>query len=189
MFVPGRVILRRNKKTGELNVNLLGTSPEKILENAILAAKSLNDAGLSSLVPYSVAGGRLNDAGAAALARDLQTYSDNHAHGYMGSGRAIVRPEKYQGYIPAEDASYTPKPLDQAKADFINLLMGFEPPKSTKKGHARFDKSGMPILNPANVEAQILVEAQGGKFVGSVRIQPAKFADQEARFAQRKSVV
>lgn len=106
---------------------IIGFSFDKLIQNLdILAgwAGGQIKAGNPVQLPY--------DLSSPELRRDVQTYLKNHANGYAGDGRSLKRPaDTAPGTIPDENLGYTPVSLEPVKAQFINLLMGLEPPKKT----------------------------------------------------------
>lgn len=106
---------------------IIGFSFDKLIQNLDILAGWVGEqitAGKDVQLPY--------DLSSPELRRDVQTYLQNHANGYAGDGRRLQRPaDTVPGTIPDENPGYTPVPLEPVKAQFINLLMGLEPPKKT----------------------------------------------------------
>ncbi|MCH9817307.1 MAG: hypothetical protein K0U64_12805, partial [Actinomycetia bacterium] len=106
---------------------IIGFSFDKLIQNLDILAGWVGEqitAGNNVQMPY--------DLSSPDLRRDIQTYLQNHANGYAGNGRRLARPvDTAPGTITDENPNYTPVPLEPVKAQFINLLMGMEPPKKT----------------------------------------------------------
>lgn len=160
IFLPYRVIIRN--RDGALNVNLMAMSPDKVLGNALLALRDAHAKGRSDLVPYENSNGQFTQAGAKQFADDLAVYSSNQAHGYAGSGDPVTIPAGYEGMLPEVDPTYRPQPLSRDRADFVNLSMGIEPPRTGRKVQQGINpKTGKRIETPRNIEAARLAAAQG----------------------------
>lgn len=163
-FVPSRVVLRWdvNPDTGARvpNVNVLGFSPGVVWGNAAAYVKALREKGLpvGNYFPFEVgADGRITDRGFQQLDETLKVYSQNQANGRRGDGQPLSIPRDYQPETPAANPAYTPVMLDENTANTLNLLIGLEPPTTSKKGaRRRFDRAGNEITQPGNVAAQIL---------------------------------
>lgn len=186
-FVPNRVILRNDidPETGKprLNVNLLGTNPAKVVQNAALLAQTLREAKIpvSSVIPFELGGNeRLTPTGTKQLLDTLEAYSQNHAHGYRGDGSMLARPEGYEPHVPPHDPTFTPHVIDQHTADLMNLLMGQEPPKTARTGGKRFAPERVPITTPANVSGVQLAKANAPE-----RVSPAVFSSNDVVASKR----
>lgn len=160
LFLPYRTKIRQ--QDGVLNVNFVAFSPDKVLGNAALALREANSKGRADLVPYENRNGQFTDAGAKQFGEDLGVFTRNQAHGYSGMGDPITVPPGYEGQLPQVDPNYTPTILDEGRANFINLTMGIEPPRTGRKaGREVNPRTGLPITRPAGLEGQLLAGAQG----------------------------
>jgi hypothetical protein len=116
----------RTLKNGD--VQLQFWSGDKVLSNYETLA---NDPKAAPLIPYK---------NSAELAADLKAYTENQDNGYRGDGEKLNRPANPQGFIPDENPDYTPVKLSKEKTNFLNLLMGEDPPET-----ARANKGTVPI--------------------------------------------
>jgi ribosomal protein S18 acetylase RimI-like enzyme len=151
---PKTIVPTSFEVTQRSGVQVIGTSPDKIFANARTIANEAANQGASSLIPYPTDNGKISEDVKNVFLTDVRAYVENQANGYRGDGQKLVRPENFKGYIPEENPDFTPTPIDEAKADFINLILSAPPPKTTKKGRG---KAGVP----GNVLARELREAQG----------------------------
>ncbi len=158
MLVPLRFVTRGK------NVNLLGMSLDKVVANQHRVVKEAAEKGVE--IPYESKDGKLTENGARDFVEDAIVYTQNQANGYAGNGKKIITPENYEGAIPEENPKHTPKELTDDKANFINLLMGLNPPKTN-----RIAKKGQ---TPANVVARTLAEANSKPAGESVTSNPQK---------------
>lgn len=147
-------------KNGEAQIQFW--SGDKVLANIEEATRQLKNAGQEFEIPYDHKGGKLTDEGNSALASDLQKYTENQDNGFKGNGEKFNRPETRVGFIPEENPDYTPQPISNKSADFINMLMGEDPPET-----ARVNAGTVPI----QARAKSLAAANHKE---GVVIQPAK---------------
>jgi len=176
-FFPERLI-----QTGK-GIQVLGWAPEVFAANAHKVAQSVGDK--SALIPYPIdpKTKTFTDAGWQELFRDTQTAVRNYMGGRTGAGESLVVPADLQErgfYKPP--VSGAAAPLDQRKADFINLLFGIPLP-----GTPRITKGKLP-LNIAGQE--ISAATQPGRVL--VPVEPrAKFgeggASRKAQEANREA--
>ena len=170
LFVPGRLVVRPMKAGAGQNVNVLGFSPEKPLANAVNAARAAvaKEGVGTDLVPYTTDANGLTAAAAAEYVADLGKWSQNVSHGRLGTGEEMVVPETYQGQLPEVDPNYVPQPLSRERADFVNLTMGIEPPRSARVSAPRRNPdTGKLITRPGNVEAADLAAANKRALTGA----------------------
>lgn len=171
--IPNRVIIRQ-RKDGTPNVNIVGTSVEKIFVNAVLASREAASAGVA--LPIETKNGKITKNGYRQLFDALTKYTQNQMNGYAGDGSKVTVPEGYQGDIPPVNSRYVPRPVDPRTAQFINLLQGIEPPRTTSRMDRtkRFDKTGKEITSPRNVEATKLARASGRPVLEAVNVRPVE---------------
>lgn len=144
-FVPIRWTEQGGKAT------LIAASSDKVIANLRRVVADATSKKASDLIPYENADGKLTEAGWNEAMNDFRTYAENQSHGYRGDGQKLVRPgEEAKVSIPAEDPGYTPKPLDEAKANFLNLVQGIAPPKTSRSPKGQV---------PGNVKGQMVAEA------------------------------
>lgn len=162
-FFPERLI-----QTGT-GIQVLGWAPEVFAANAHKISKSVGNK--SALLPYPVdpKTGTFTDAGWQALFQDTQTFVRNQLSGRTGAGEGLVVPADLQNrgfYKPPVTGPSAP--LDQRKADFINLLFGIPLPKTPRITTGKL---------PLNIAGQdISVETKPGRV--SVPVEPrAKFGE------------
>lgn len=130
-FVPDKVI---KTKAGKYQIQ--GLAPEVFASNAHKMAKFMSevpDAGLLSPYPIDPKTKTFTEAGWQQLFDAAQTVSHNHARGYTGTGEQLVVPRSVTeagGYAPPIKGD--PKPLPQAEADFVNLLLNFRLPDTPR---------------------------------------------------------
>jgi hypothetical protein len=137
----------------EGNVNLLAVSLEKIIANAVRVNDKARAGQASDLIPYEHdAAGRYTEGGWRSLVTDLVSFSRNHANGFAGDGSRIQRPSAYTGVLPPENISYSPNVIPRTRADFINLLLGVPPPRTSRT----LARLGTRV---PNIEAQELARA------------------------------
>lgn len=166
-FIPGRVVIRTSVDPATQrvvpNVNIQGTSPLLVSSNAVLLARALRARKIDprTVLPIDFRpDNTISDTGFRQLSEAFAKYSQNQAHGRRGDGGEITRPANYEPDLPAFDPNYVPQPLDKPMADAINLLMGQEPPRTTKKGSRKsFLASGLVQERSANENAQLLARA------------------------------
>lgn len=130
---------------------LIAMSLDKVIANVHRSVADAAKAKVADLIPYESKNGKLTDAAWKEVVSDLQTYSDNHSHGYRGDGERLLRPaEDIGASIPAEDASFSPTRLSEERANFLNLVQGLNPPLTARevKGAG----------TPGNVKGQIIAE-------------------------------
>jgi hypothetical protein len=141
-FVPYRVIVRpalNPDGTTTVQANVLGLSPSKILQNAIILDRTVRNINAKvapeqrMVLPFQEPAER----GQAVynyerLYRALEQYTENQANGYTGAGEKLTRPEGFIEVLPEPVEGYTPHKLPQIEASFINMLMGVEPPATTR---------------------------------------------------------
>lgn len=170
--IPNRVIIRK-RADGSPNINILGTSVEKIFVNAALAAREAAKAGVS--IPIETQNGKIIPSGFRQLFDAITKYTQNQMNGYAGDGSKVVRPENYQSDIPAVNPNYTPKSLEARMSQFVNLLQGIEPPRTTARMDRakRFNARGEEITTPRNVEAVRLARENARPVLEAVNVRPS----------------
>lgn len=142
-FLPNRVIIRHGR-SGEPQVNIEGLSPSKILQNAIILDRTIQQINTQlppeqrMTLPYQEPGARGQVRfDYEALWDGLEKYTENQANGYTGEGNRLVRPEGFLEFTPPENPDFIPHKLPAIEASFLNMLMGVEPPKTTKARNPR----------------------------------------------------
>ena len=129
---------------------LLAMSLDKVIANVHRAVKEAVSVKKGDAIPYEITGGKLSDAGWNEVVRDLQSYADNQSNGFRGDGGKLNRPTQDIGLsIPAENPSYNPVQISEAKANFLNLIQGLAPPLTARE---------VKGATPGNVKGQILAE-------------------------------
>jgi hypothetical protein len=128
---------------------VFGFSLDKLIQNVDVLRGWMREKGLDT---------RYLESG--QLRADIQTYLDNHAHGYGGGGQRLQRPANTRpGSITPEDPSYTPRPLSQEAMQTINLLMGLPQPTSRTPGQAYLETfarlNGLDPLARSNGTAEV----------------------------------
>jgi hypothetical protein len=128
---------------------VFGFSLDKLIQNVDVLRGWMREKGLDTRYLES-----------AQLRTDIQTYLDNHAHGYGGGGQRLQRPANTRpGSVTPEDPSYTPRPLSQEAMQTINLLMGLPQPTSRTPGQAYLETfarlNGLDPLARSNGTAEV----------------------------------
>ena len=101
-------------------------------QNMEVAVKAVKAAGLEKEIPYHVGDRGVLPVDRERFNEDLRKYTENQHNGYKGDGGKLERPTGGKAYIPEETPGYKPQKLSDPKAsDFLNLLMGERPPKTT----------------------------------------------------------
>lgn len=166
MTVPYRWVTRTDA-AGVANVNLLGMSLDKVVANADVLNKRVAGRKVATALPYAVTPeGDFTPDAARQFVSDLEVYTRNQANGYGGDGTRVTKPVDYQGMIPPENPTYKPVSLSKDKADYVNVVMGLAPPKTTKGSK---NKSVVP-----NIEARKLAEANSRPVVPSKTAEAGK---------------
>lgn len=191
-LVPYRTVVRW--KNGKLNLNPLAFDLGVVFSNALLAVQDvfrINEGLRKTNKPeivlpigtedFKTSTGEniriISEAGARELRDKLRAYTQNQQHGYAGDGsRPLTVPEGYQERVPAVDPSYTPQVIGADWGNFINMLMGFEPPKTTRAGTPRLNIRGLPIKGTVNEAAQIFAAANSRSVLPSVTSKPQVFS-------------
>jgi len=115
-FFPERIFKRKDK------YQVFGWSPEVFASNAHKMAAALKDTTLSPY-PIDPATGSFTEAGWRELFADTQTFVRNQMAGQTGAGEALVVPKGSQpGIFAPASRPAEAVPLDQTRADFINML-------------------------------------------------------------------
>jgi hypothetical protein len=168
--IPNRVLVR-TRKDGSPNINILGTSVEKIFVNATLAAREASKAGVP--LPIETANGKITPNGFRQLFDAVTKYTQNHMNGYAGDGSKVATPANYESDIPPVNTSYTPKPLEARTSQFVNLLQGIEPPRTTSRMDRakRFNKAGEELTVPRNIEATSLARENNRPVLEAVNVR------------------
>ncbi len=111
------------KYLGGDNPRVFGFSFDKLIQNVdVLAGWQAEHPEVK--LPYK--------PGDQQIRTDLQTYLRNQANGYSGGGETLDRPaDTREGTVTPQNRDYTPVRLPRDKVEFLNLLMGFEPPQKT----------------------------------------------------------
>lgn len=166
MTVPYRWVTRTDA-TGVANVNLLGMSLDKVVANADVLNKRVAGRKVATALPYAVTPeGDFTPDAARQFVSDLEVYTRNQANGYGGDGTRVTKPVDYQGMIPPENPTYKPVSLSKDKADYVNVVMGLAPPKTTK------GSKNKPVV--PNIEARKLAEANSRPVVPSKTAEAGK---------------
>lgn len=163
-FVPVRWVEQGGKAT------LIAMSSDKVIGNIRRIVADANSKGAADLIPYENADGKLTEAGWTQAMNDFRAYADNQSHGYRGDGQKLVRPsEEAKVSIPAEDPNFSPTQIDEAKANFLNMIQGLAPPKTARaiKGQV-----------PGNVKAQMVAEANLRQPQPVAKVSPADLKKQ-----------
>jgi len=102
-------------------------------QNMEVAVKAIKVAGLEARVPYKIGDrGIVGKADQEEFREDLRKYTENQHNGFKGDGGKLERPKGGRAYLPEETPGYVPQRLsDPRAAEFLNLLMGENPPKTT----------------------------------------------------------
>jgi len=149
------------------NVNLLAMSLDKVLANSDVINKRIVGKGAEGEVPYALRpDGGFTPEASRQFVTDLEVYTRNQANGYGGDGSRVARPADYQGIIPDENPTFRPVTLPKERADYVNLVMGLAPPKTTKGSKTK------PVV--PNIEARRLAEANQRPVVPSRTAEPGK---------------
>ncbi len=149
------------------NVNLLAMSLDKVLANSDVINKRIIGRGAEGEVPYAIRpDGGFTPEASRQFVTDLEVYTRNQANGYAGDGSRVTRPADYQGIIPDENPTFRPVALPKERADYVNLVMGLAPPKTTKGSKTK------PVV--PNIEARRLAEANQRPVVPSRTAEPGK---------------
>lgn len=180
-FLPNRVVVRPARApdgTITIQANILGLSPVKVLQNAIILKRTIDSinaklpAGEQIQVPYQPtvqagrpAAERLAGYDYEALIDGLTRYTENLSHGYAGDGTKITVPEGFIETVPPADPAYQPHTLPVNEASFLNALMGVEPPVTTRGTVRR------GVITPEGVQA-VPVGERPARGLETVEIQP-----------------
>jgi SAM-dependent methyltransferase/ribosomal protein S18 acetylase RimI-like enzyme len=149
------------------NVNLLAMSLDKVLANSDVINKRIIGKAAEGEVPYAIRpDGGFTPEASRQFVTDLEVYTRNQANGYAGDGSRVNRPADYQGVIPDENPTFRPVTLPKERADYVNLVMGLAPPKTTKGSKTK------PVV--PNIEARKLAEANQRPVVPSRTAEPGK---------------
>lgn len=180
---PDRVESTKNK-----GFQILGWSPENFAANAQKTAKfiaTIFDKGQSIDMPYEVdpATKSFTPDGWRELYADVQTFVKNQQAGGTGSGKPLALPanaaEMRVSVPPLRESALAP--LDQTKADFINVLFNImlpETPRVSRKGGTpgnivaqRIARANEPVVGPRVTEpGRVRSQAEFKGFPGE-RIQ------------------
>ena len=166
-FFPDRVTQTKNG-----NYQVQGWAPEVFAANAHKLAEFLNvvpDA--QALVPYAIdpATKSFTPDAWRELFADTQDFVQNQGSGATGAGEPLVVPRSVTdagGFAPATRKGAVP--LDQTKADFINLLFNFKLPETPRiqSGKRPLNIIGQEVseaTKPGRVEVPVRPR---GEFVG-----------------------
>lgn len=134
------------------DVQIIGTSEDKILGKARELATSAAQAKRADLIPYATDDGKIEAGVKDEFLTDLHNFLQNQANGFRGDGFALTRPEGFEGFIPEPTPGYTPVSIPEGKANFLNMILSVPPPKTTRTPKGQ---------TPGNVQARQLREAQG----------------------------
>jgi len=161
-FVPVR-FETVGKGAGQ-KLEILGMSLDKVLANVNIVNKAVTAKGLKNVLPYEVANGHLTEASWRRLQKDLVAYTENQQNGFRGDGQKLVRPAPELGAsIPPENPSYRPTLLPEDVGNYLNLLQGLAPPKTS-----RVTGPGVP----GNVKARKIAEINLRSVETPARIEP-----------------
>lgn len=163
LFFPKKFV--QTKSSG---LQIQGWSPEVFAANAHRWGKFVAENGLAS--PYEVDAKGLTEKGWQDLYSDLQNFVASHRAGKTGAGESLVVPKKVTeaGYFAPPTVGKTGAPLDQGRADVINMLFGFKLPG--KAGEPTRAGGGATRL-PQNIAGRLVSEAtQPGRT--SVPVEP-----------------
>jgi ribosomal protein S18 acetylase RimI-like enzyme len=162
-FFPDRVIKLKDDK-----YQVLGWAPEVFAANAHRMAKALK--GNETLSPYEISGDSFSEKGWRDLFADVETFSRNQIAGQTGAGDPLVVPKniKDAGFFAPASRARDAAPLDQRKADFINILFGYKLPETPRiqKGKLPLNIAGQDV-STATKPGRIRVPVEPkGKFTG-----------------------
>lgn len=144
---------------------LLAMSLDKVIANVHRSVSDAAKAKVENLIPYETKQGKLTEAAWKEVVSDLQAYADNQSHGYRGDGKRLVRPSEDIGAsIPAEDTSYSPVTISEARANFLNLVQGLNPPLTAREVKGKG--------TPGNVKGQIIAEVNKRTPETPARVRP-----------------
>lgn len=163
-FFPDRVVKLKGEK-----YQVLGWAPEVFASNAHKMAKALK--GNETLSPYEISGDTFSEKGWRDLFADVETFSRNQVAGQTGAGEPLVVPKsvKDRGFYAPASKSNEAAPLDQRKADFINVLFGYKLPETPRiqKGKLPLNIAGQEVstaTKPGRIRVPVVPK---GKFEGA----------------------
>lgn len=144
---------------------LIAMSLDKVIANVHRSVSDAAKAKVENLIPYETKQGKLTEAAWKEVVADLQSYADNQSHGYRGDGKRLVRPtEDIGASIPAEDTAYSPTTLSEARANFLNLVQGLNPPLTAREVKGKG--------TPGSVKGQIIAEVNKRTPETPARVRP-----------------
>lgn len=162
-------------------LEILGMSLDKVLANVNIVNKAVAAKGIANLLPYEVVNGRFTETAWRRLQKDLVAYTENQQNGFRGDGRPLVRPAPELGAsIPPENPNYRPTLLPEEVGNYLNLLQGLAPPKTSRvtgpgvPGNVKARRIAELNLRSVETPAQIAPGAAGkqtfpsGETVGEV---------------------
>jgi ribosomal protein S18 acetylase RimI-like enzyme len=166
-FFPERVIKLKGDK-----YQVLGWAPEVFAANAHRMAQSLK--GNESVSPYEISGDSFSEQGWRDLFADVETFVKNQTAGQTGAGEALVVPRNVadRGFFAPASRPDQAAPLNQRKADFINILFGYKLPDTP-----RIQKGKLPL----NIAGQDVSAATKPGRVASPVEPRAPFSGEEAK--------
>jgi nicotianamine synthase len=158
---------------GGKEVQSIGYSLEKLVGNVQRTVDWIRKSGnteLANQVPYerNTFGTSLSETGWNQFISDVQRYAENQQKGGTGAGAELKLPADADAMgvtVPAFEGMGAMKPIEQGRADFINMLMGFKLPETT-----RVSRAGG---TPGNVVAQRIAGANEQPFVAPRVSEPA----------------
>lgn len=143
---------------------LLAMSLDKVISNVHRVATESVGKGVDASIPYAMENGKFTDDAWTKIIEDNKAYGENHANGYRGDGKKLVRPGVDVGLsIPAENPNYTPKILSEEVMNFQNLIQGLNTPATAREVRGKI---------PRNVKNQILAQANKRTLLEPASIRP-----------------
>lgn len=150
---------------------LIAVSLDKTIANIRRVAKESQGKGVEDIIPYELTEGKFTDAAWEQIIADSKSYAENHANGYRGDGKKLVRPAADVGLsIPAENPGYAPKILSDDVMNFQNLLQGLNTPATAREVRSQI---------PGNIKAQVLASANQRTLLEPAAIRPRNAGKQE----------
>lgn len=158
---------------GGKEIQSIGYSLEKLIGNVQRTVDWIRKSGnteLAAQIPYerNTFGTSLSETGWNEFISDVQRYAENQQKGGTGAGAELKLPADADAMgvtVPAFEGMGAMKPITQTHADFINMLMGFKLPETTRLSR----KGG----TPGNVVAQRIAGANEQPFVTPRVSEPA----------------
>jgi len=165
-FFPERVL--QTKK----GYQVMGWAPEVFASNAHKVGQVLADLNGAVASPYEIdpKTRTFSEQGWRDLFTDTQNFVNNQVAGRTGAGEPLVVPKGTQeaGYNPPQITRGAEAPLDQRKADFINLLFNFKLPETPRitKGKVPLNIAGQAVSEATKPGRTSLPVTPRGEFTG-----------------------